>query len=51
MISGQNDFSVGVAYFSLMATDNNGFEGDISTLQDFVTDFVKPELERAPGVS
>jgi len=29
----------------------DGFQGDITTLFDFVDDFVKPELERVPGVS
>ena len=51
VIRGENDFSVGVAFFTLLAAKDNGFEGDISTLKDFVEDFIKPELERVPGVS
>ena len=51
VISGENEIAAGVAWFSLAATETNGFDGDISTLLDFVDDFVKPELERVPGVS
>jgi HAE1 family hydrophobic/amphiphilic exporter-1 len=39
-----------VGWFILMPTDDEGFEGDISTLYDFVDDYVKPEIERVPGV-
>ena len=39
------------AWFSLVSTEENGFTGDISTLFDFVDDFVKPEFERVPGVA
>ena len=38
-------------WFILMPTETDGFEGDISTQHDFVEDFVKPELERVPGVA
>ena len=38
-------------WFILMPTETDGFEGDISTQHDFVKDFVKPELERVPGVA
>ena len=39
-----------VAWFLLTETEENGFEGDISTLYDFVDDTIKPELERVPGI-
>lgn len=51
VISTDDDLANGIAYFALMADGPNGFDGDITTLKDFVDDFVKPELERAPGVS
>ena len=38
-------------WFILMPTETDGFKGDISTQHDFVEDFVKPELERVPGVA
>ena len=34
----------------LRPTEENGFEGEMSTLYDFVEDFIKPEFERVPGV-
>ena len=40
-----------VAWFVLAPTEQNGFEGDISTLYDFADDFIKPEFERVPGVA
>jgi hydrophobic/amphiphilic exporter-1 (mainly G- bacteria), HAE1 family len=51
VISTDDDLANGMAYFALMASGPDGFKGDITTLRDFVEDFVKPELERAPGVS
>jgi len=51
VISGEDEIAAGSAFFSLIATETNGFKGDISTLYDFADDFVKPELERVPGVS
>jgi HAE1 family hydrophobic/amphiphilic exporter-1 len=39
-----------IAWFLLRKTKENPFEGNIDTLHDFVDDFVKPELERVPGV-
>jgi len=51
VISGQDDIAESIAFFTLLPTEVDGFDGDISTLHDFVTDFVKPELERVPGVS
>ncbi len=51
VISGEDEISSGAAWFWLIPTETNGFEGDISTVYDFVDDFVKPELERVPGVS
>jgi len=37
-------------WWILRATEENGFEGDISTLYDFVDDSIKAEFERVPGV-
>jgi HAE1 family hydrophobic/amphiphilic exporter-1 len=51
VISTQNDLDNGMAYFTLIASDTDGFDGDLTTLKDFVDDFVKPDLERVPGVS
>ncbi len=39
-----------IGWFILMPTDEKSFEGDITTLHDFVDDYVKPEIERVPGV-
>jgi HAE1 family hydrophobic/amphiphilic exporter-1 len=39
-----------IAWFLLMKAEENPFEGDIDTLNNFVDDFIKPELERVPGV-
>ncbi|MGH9579827.1 MAG: efflux RND transporter permease subunit, partial [Terriglobales bacterium] len=40
-----------MAWFILEPTEQNGFHGDISTLWDFCDDFLKPALERVPGVA
>ena len=40
-----------VGWFVLAPTDENGFQGDISTQYDFLDDFVKPEFERVEGVA
>ncbi|MCZ6779933.1 MAG: efflux RND transporter permease subunit [Acidobacteria bacterium] len=40
-----------IAWFALLPTEENGFEGDMSTLFDFVDDFIKPEFERVPGIA
>ncbi len=41
-----------IAWFMMVpSTAANAFQGDISTLFDFVDDFVKPEFERVPGVA
>ena len=39
-----------VAWFILKKAEENPFEEDISTLYNFVDDFIKPELERVEGV-
>ncbi len=39
------------AWFAIVSTKEDGFTGDISTLYDFVDDFIKPEFERVPGVA
>ena len=51
VISGQSGVSGAIAWFHLDPTEENGFEGDISTMYDFVDDYVIPELERVEGVS
>jgi len=40
-----------VAWFIVAPTEENGFEGDIWQLHDFLDDFVKPEFERVEGVA
>jgi len=41
-----------IAWFALRPrSGDGGFDGDISTEYDFVDDFVKPQLERIPGVA
>jgi HAE1 family hydrophobic/amphiphilic exporter-1 len=40
-----------MAWFLLQASEENGFEGDVSTLQTFFEEYVQPELERVPGVA
>ncbi|HXV61064.1 MAG TPA: efflux RND transporter permease subunit [Vicinamibacteria bacterium] len=39
-----------VAWFMLVPTEENGYDGDISTLYDFMDETVKPALERVPGI-
>ncbi|MGD8897312.1 MAG: efflux RND transporter permease subunit, partial [Acidobacteriota bacterium] len=39
-----------IGWWILRSTEENGFEGDISSLHDFVDDSIKPEFERVPGV-
>ena len=51
VISGQSGVSGAIAWFHLDRARENGFEGDISTLYDFVDDYIIPELERVEGVS
>jgi HAE1 family hydrophobic/amphiphilic exporter-1 len=40
-----------IAWFTVQAREEAGFQGDVSTMGDFCDDFVKPELERVPGVA
>ncbi len=51
VISGQSGISGAIAWFQLDPTPDNGFAGDISTVYDFIDDYVVPELERVEGVS
>ena len=51
IISGQAGVTGAIAWFHLDPINENGFEGDISTLYDFVDDYIIPELERVEGVS
>ncbi len=51
VISGQSGVSGAIAWFHLDPAGENGFEGDMSTLFDFVDDYIIPELERVEGVS
>ncbi|MGH9749703.1 MAG: efflux RND transporter permease subunit [Candidatus Polarisedimenticolia bacterium] len=40
-----------MAWFVMTPTGGKPFEGDITTLQNFTEDFIKPEFERVPGVA
>ncbi len=40
-----------MAWFVLTTTEEKGFKGDITTLQNFAEDFIKPEFERVSGVA
>lgn len=40
-----------IAWFVLHAAGAKSFAGDVATLYDFVEDYVKPELERVPGLA
>jgi HAE1 family hydrophobic/amphiphilic exporter-1 len=40
-----------IGWFTLLPSGDKPFEGDISTLYDFVDDYIKPEFERVPGVA
>ncbi len=40
-----------IAWFVLQPGGDEPFEGDISTLFNFVDDYVKPEFERVPGLA
>lgn len=37
-------------WWVLRPTEEDGFEGDMTTLYDFAEDWIKPEFERVPGV-
>ena len=39
-----------IAWFLLGKTEENPFPNDITTLYNFVDNFIKPELERVPGL-
>ena len=51
IISGQAGVSGAIAWFQLETVGEESFDGDISTLYDFVDDYIIPELERVEGVS
>ena len=51
IISGQAGVSGAIAWYHIDPTPENGFEGDISTLYDFVDDYIIPDLERVEGIS
>jgi HAE1 family hydrophobic/amphiphilic exporter-1 len=51
VIRNTSRFDNAMAWFVVLPTKNDGFSGDISTLYDFADDFIKPEMERVPGVS
>ena len=40
-----------IAWFMLQPGGEKPFEGEISTLYDFADDYIKPELERVPGLA
>ncbi|HSR69471.1 MAG TPA: efflux RND transporter permease subunit [Acidobacteriota bacterium] len=46
---GANDNAI--AWFMIVPKQENGFEGDIATLFNFVDDYIKPEIERVPGIA
>ncbi|MFQ5788968.1 MAG: efflux RND transporter permease subunit, partial [Acidobacteriota bacterium] len=50
VISSVNVNENALAWFILLPTEDNSFDGDITELYDFVDDYIKPELERVPGV-
>ena len=51
IISGRADVAGAIAWFHLDPLAEDGFDGDISTLYDFVDDYIIPALERVEGVS
>ena len=51
VITGQSGVAGAIAWFQLDPVSENSFDGDISTLYDFVDDYIIPELERVEGVS
>lgn len=40
-----------IAWFELKPSEGGSFKGDPATLFDFADDFIKPEIERVPGVA
>ena len=50
VISTVNANENAIAWFLLGKTEEDPFPDDIATLYNFVDDFIKPELERVPGV-
>ena len=50
VITSVNANESAVAWFIMRPTDKDSFDGDMETLYDFVDDFIKPEIERVPGV-
>ena len=51
VITGQAGVTGAIAWFHFEPAPENSFEGDISTLYDFIDDYIAPELERVEGVS
>ena len=52
LLSVSNDGTSGaIAWFVLTPTENDGFEGDISTLFELADDIIKPAFERVSGVA
>jgi HAE1 family hydrophobic/amphiphilic exporter-1 len=50
VLSSVNANEGATGWWILRAAEENGFEGDISTLYNFVDDSIKAEFERVPGV-
>ncbi|HSR53050.1 MAG TPA: efflux RND transporter permease subunit [Acidobacteriota bacterium] len=46
---GANDNAI--AWFMIVPREQDGYEGDIAKLFDFIDDFIKPEIERVPGIA
>ena len=51
IIYGVSQEASAIAWFVLQPGGEKPFAGDISTLRDFVNDFIKPEFERVPGLA
>ncbi len=51
VITTGNIFANAIGWFILRPTEENGFEGDISTLFDYADNVIKPAFERVSGVS
>jgi HAE1 family hydrophobic/amphiphilic exporter-1 len=51
IIFASNTEGSAIAWFVLHAGGTRPFAGDVATLYDFVEDFVKPEIERVPGLA
>jgi len=51
IIRGSDEEGNAIAWFVLLPGGEKPFTGDLSTLYNFVDDYVRPELERVPGLA